>query len=90
MTNKSTEDFERARKLLLDNGFSNSMVVDLLTKRKELRDGFAMAALQGLIAGEAAFNIGMQTWARQREKPEVVAGWALEYADAMLEARRVR
>jgi len=42
-----------------------------------LRDQFAMAALQGLLASEPVFGA----------KPEPVAEAAFDYADAMLKAR---
>jgi hypothetical protein len=42
---------------------------------KSLRDEFAMAALQGMLASEAAFDRNM-------------AEYAYEYADAMMEARK--
>jgi hypothetical protein len=42
---------------------------------KSLRDEFAMAALQGMLASEAAFDRNM-------------AEYAYEYADEMMEARK--
>lgn len=43
-------EFEEAVRLLTEGGFSNSRALDLLCKRHELRDKFAMAALTGFVS----------------------------------------
>lgn len=43
-------EFQSAVEALVAAGFTNSRALELLTKRDELRDRFAMSALQGLAA----------------------------------------
>ncbi len=46
-------EFDDAVAALVEAGFSNARALDLLTKRSELRDKFAMAALTGFLANQS-------------------------------------
>lgn len=42
---------------MIANGFNPAMAKDLIARRRDLRDEFAMAALQGGYEAEEAFRI---------------------------------
>lgn len=70
-------EFQAAVDALVAAGFSNSRALELLTKRDELRDRFAIAALQGLTAKYAMNAPGDQ---------DTIVQMAFELSDrAMLE-----
>lgn len=73
---KSQEEVERAMAALKEAGFSNNAVHELLTKRMDLRDRFAMAALTGLLAAYANDKCANTT-----------AKMAFIHAEAMMAAR---
>jgi hypothetical protein len=52
--------------------------------KESLRDMFAAAALQGMLAKTCDFKAAIEVW----ENSDKAAKWAYEYADAMLNARR--
>lgn len=73
MSIRSEQDAARAIEVLIANGFNPAMAKDLIARRRDLRDQFAMAALPWVV------DCGSVTEAAQR---------SYDYADALLEARK--
>lgn len=68
-------EFQAAVDALVGAGFSNSRAVELLTKRHELRDRFAVAALEGLVS---KYNMNTP------EDQQTLARMAFQLADTCL------
>lgn len=73
----AAEEFERAKRALIEAGFTNKRALDLLTMRKCLRDDYARAALAGLLAAYGGDKM-----------PHTVTKMAFIYADECLLRRR--
>jgi hypothetical protein len=80
-------DKKRAMDALREAGFSLTEALELLNgpnreafKQRELRDEFAMAALQGLLSDPTANPVG-------KSEPAHVAAYAYKCADAMMKVR---
>ena len=77
-------NYERAVEILRASGeFSLEEISSVLAVRRDLRDSFAMAALQGFLADPTPF----EQLPKHESIAETYAEEAYTYADAMLAAR---
>jgi hypothetical protein len=80
----SNETIRAIKKCLIANGFDATVVDELVLERKCLRDEFAKAALQGLLANPEEFS---PSGSNYHEVLGTMAEISYDYADAMLKHR---